>query len=156
MPITPPKMQSWQVFHYARKHLGSSVLYGIFGKKNARAVDYWCQDPKYTDKSDTAYDPIQGVKRLLAGLDDLGHTDQVRACLAYLAQDTSLCTGQAPEIAELLPTIDQEVLADYKAVSAMQSAIDRGDHPAVIAALNDAAVAEIERTYAKYREEYRG
>ena len=58
-------MRSWQVLHFARKHLGRSSLYAIFGRKNARTVDYWCEDPKYTGKEECAFDPIQGVKDLL-------------------------------------------------------------------------------------------
>lgn len=146
------KMQSWQVLHFARKHLGRSALYAIFGKKNARTVDYWCEDPKTTGKQDDAYDPIQGVKDLLSALDDLGHTGIVRACLAYLRSGTSLDDDCPPAVTELLPTLAEEELADYHAVAAMQHAIDQGKPPAVVSSLKKSAIEEIERTYAKYLE----
>ncbi|MDD3814401.1 MAG: hypothetical protein PHZ02_07120 [Desulfocapsaceae bacterium] len=152
MPKEQEKMQSWQVFHFARKRLGASALCVIFGKKNARAVDYWCQDPMYTDKSEQAYDPIQGVKNLLSMLDDRGHVGAVRNCIAFLCSGTSLDCGCEPEIVAPLPTLTEEILADYKAVACLQAAIEDKIEPAVIKALAAEAIAEIERTCAKYIE----
>src|SRR3989339_2215662 len=113
-----PKMQSWQVLHFARKHLGRSALYIIFGKKNARIVDLWCEDPKTTGKDEQAYDPIRGVNELLTALDDNGHTGVIRACLAYLRSGTSLDDDCLPAVTEPLPTLAEEELADYHAVAA--------------------------------------
>lgn len=144
-------MQSWQVFHFARKYLGRSALYVIFGKKNGRAVEYWCEDPKTTDKPSGAYDPIQGVKNLLTALDDQGHCGVVRSCLEYLAAGTSAGCGQRPEIIEPLPTVNEEILADYSAVGEMHRAIAGDATPHTVLALKNEAIAEIERTYAKYR-----
>ena len=154
MPKSSAPMQSWQVFHYARKHLNRSVLYAIFGKKNARTVDYWCENPKFTNKTEQAYDPIQGVKDLLEQLDDQGHCPVVRAAIAYLVSGTSLDLGIDPEIIEPMQTIQDEILADYRAVASMQAAIEAGHHPDEISALKRAAIAEVERTFAKYREDY--
>jgi len=152
MPKKQGKMQSWQVFHFARKHLGGSALYAIFGKKNARAVDYWCQDPMYTDKADGAYDPVQGVKNMLSILDDHGHVGAVRSCIAFLCSGTSLDCGCEPKLAETLPTINEEILADYKAVACLQAAIEDKMPMAVVNSLKDDAIADIERTCAKYME----
>ena len=154
MPKVEGKMRSWQIFNFSRKHLGRSALIAIFGKKNGRAVEYWCEDPMYTDKPDEAYDPIQGVKNLLTALDDHSHTGVIRSCIAYLTADTALACGQEPQVSGLLSTIDQEVLADYEAVGEMQRAIKKGEHPAVICALMADAIAEIERTYAKYKKDF--
>ena len=145
------KMHSWQVFHFARKYLGRSVLYAVFGKKNARAVDYWCEDPKYTDKAEQAYDPIKGVKELLSPLDDHGHTAVVRACLDYLCEGTSLEEAAAnPGVCELLPTLSEEKLADYTCLAEFQAAITRCDSYQEVNALKNGAIEEIERTFAKY------
>ncbi|MFA7346877.1 MAG: hypothetical protein WCZ86_03860 [Desulfurivibrionaceae bacterium] len=144
------KMQSWQVLHFARKHLGRSVLYAIFGKKNARTVDYWCEDPRYTGKEDRAFDPIQGVKDLLDALDDQGHTPIVRACLNFLRSGTSLEEEKLPMVSELLPTLAEEKLADYIALAEFQSAIERCRPYEEANALKKAAIEEIERTFAKY------
>jgi hypothetical protein len=146
-------MQSWQVLHYARKHLGRSILYSIFGKKNARAVDYWCEDPRFTAKDDGAYDPIHGVKALLEMLDDQGHCSTVRACVAYLIQGTSEGCGIEPAVVEMKPTVAEEVLADYRAVADMQDAIDAGESIEVVNDLKYAAVEELHRTVAKYIED---
>jgi len=155
MPKNQGKMRSWQVFHFARKHLGRSSLYAIFGRKNARAVDHWCQDPMYTDKVDGAYDPVQGVKNMLSMLDDNGHIGAVRACIDFLCSGTSLDCGGEPEMAEPLPTLSEEILADYKAVSILQSAIEDRMDIKVINSLKNEALAEIERTCAKYQEDCR-
>lgn len=146
-------MQSWQIFHFARKHLGKSALYEVFGKKNARVVDFWSQDPACTDKPLEAYDPIRGLKNLLDRLDDMGHCGVVRACIAYLCSGTSLDCGE-PLLIEPLPTIEQEQLADWRALGMLQNGIDDGLSCREIDALKAAAVAEIERTVAKYKEDY--
>jgi hypothetical protein len=147
------KMRSWQVMHFARKHLGRSALYSIFGKKNGRTVDYWCEDPKYTGKEEHAFDPIQGVKDLLESLDDQGHTSVVRACLDFLRAGTSLEEEFSPSVTDLLPTLAEEKLADYTCLAEFQAGIYRCDSYTEVDRLKRAAIEEIERTFAKYRED---
>jgi hypothetical protein len=146
------KMRSWQVFSYARKHLGASVLYAIFGKKHARAIDFWAQDPLYTARPDDSYDPIKGVKTLLASLDDCGHCAVVNATLQYLASGTSACSTiyNEPEVVPLKETMSEEILADFRAVASLQMAIEAGHNLPSIMRLKAAAIAEIERTVALY------
>ena len=147
------KMQSWQIFSFARKHLSASTLYAIFGKKKARAIDYWCEDPLYTAKPEGAYDPIQGVKHLLSNLDDLSHFGVVRATLAYLAEGTCAETDQEQQIQEPLSTLTAEILADFRAVADMQRAIESRQPVDEVEEMMIDAVAELERTVAKYRQE---
>lgn len=154
MPNNEPKMQSHHIFHFARKHLGRSVLYAIFGRKNTRIVEYWCQDPLYTAKPEEAYDPLRGVKSLLEVLDSHGHCGVVRACIAYLISGTSMECGVNPEIVDTKPTMTEEILADYKAVAALQDAIEKAEYPEHIITLKQAAIAEIERTFAKYKAQW--
>lgn len=154
MPKVSSKMQSWQVFHYARKHLGRSVLYSIFGKKNARAVDYWCEDPKYTNKPDGAYDPIQGVRDLMTALDDHGHTAVIRSACQYMTAETSGAAEEAPtNLTDLLPTLEAEILADFRAIANLQAMIESGSDMALILAAKQEAIEEIERTVAFYIKE---
>lgn len=147
------KMQSWQVFHFARKHLGTSVLYQIFGKKSARAVDLWAQDPRFTNKPVGAYDPMQGIKTLIELLDDNGHDDVVRCALNFLLSDTSISSGVEPNIQDLQSTIAEEVVRDYKAVAEMQAAIEDGEAIEWVEALKQDAIDEITRTVALYRKQ---
>ena len=148
------KMQSWQVFHFARKHLGNSVLYAIFGKKKARAIDTWAQDPRYTQKQEGSYDPVLGVKTLLETLDDYGHTDVVRQAVNYMTANTSAAADcDPPLIQDLQPTISDEILCDYKAVAEMQAAIEAGESVVYVSALKDEAIDEIARTVALYRKQ---
>jgi hypothetical protein len=156
MPKQPLKMKSWQVFGYVRKHLGASFLYGIFGTKNARAIDYWCQDPMTTAKVDGAYDPILGLKRMLDVLDDYSHFGAIRSCIDFLLSETSLSCGGEAKIIEPLPTINEEMLADYKDVALLHAAIADGMDTDVVKVLTAAAIAEIERTCAKYCEDFKG
>lgn len=153
MPKQTPKMQSWQVFHYARKYLKASTLYIIFGKKNARAVDYWCESPTDTARPEGAYDPIKGVKRLLQTLDDHGHCTVVRSCLQYLASGTSAACSTDPTVEHLKPTISEEILADFRAVAVLQQAIEAGHNIASVTQKAAAAIAEIERTVALYQKD---
>lgn len=145
-------MQSWRVFHYARKHLGRGVLYSIFGRRHARTVDLWCEDPRFTGKEEKAFDPIQGLKDLLDLLDDQGHCGTVRACLSYLAAGTACATIQE-EIIDPLPTIGEEILADFRAVANLQAAIERDKGLEAVLLAKREAIAEIERTVARYRKE---
>ena len=152
MPKDNVKMQSWQVFHFARKHLGNSTLYAIFGKKKARAIDMWAQDPRYTLKPEGSYDPILGVKTLIETLDDRGHADVVRSAVAFIISGTSAAVSDAePCVADLQPTISEEILKDYRAVADMQAAIEAGESIDYVDALKDEAMDEIARTVALYR-----
>ena len=147
------KMQSWQIFHFCRKHLGRSCLYAIFGRKNARTVDYWCENPRFTSKPECASDPISGLKCLIDELDDKGHTSVVRAMIAYFKSGTSLEEDPDPAVSDLLPTMTEEKLADFRAVAEFQDAIDKCLDRAEVDARKLVAIEEIERTFAKYLEE---
>lgn len=153
MSKSASKLQSWQIFHFSRKHLGSSLLYTIFGRKNARAIDYWCQDPKFTAKADGAYDPIQGIKALVESLDDRGHCGVVRATMAYLSEGTSCSIDHDQKIIEPQATISAEILSDYRAVAEMQQAIEQGSDVIMVEKLLQEAIAELERTFARYKQD---
>jgi len=148
------KMQSWQVFHFARKHLGAALLCTVFGKKNARTVNYWCEDPAYTAKNDFSYDPIFGVKQLADKLDDRGHTDVVRALRSFLFGDTSLDDGDGCGLGDLQPTMVEEKLCDYQTIGELHNAITSKADPAEVERMKREAIAEIERTVALYIKEY--
>jgi hypothetical protein len=153
MPKKGAGMQSWQFFHYVRKHLGRSVLYAIFSKRHARTVDLWCQDPRFTDKEALAYDPLQGLRDLLSILDDHGHVPMVRSALQLLASGTSVDCDYHGDHTDPLPTITEEILADYRAVAALQSAIEAGLSAHAVNQLLAAAKNELDRTVAKYLQE---
>jgi len=150
MPKKSGEMQSWQVFHCARKHLGRSVLYNIFGKRHARTVDLWCQDPRFTDKDAVSYDPLQGLRDLLSLLDDHGHVPVVRAALQYIAAGTSVECDHSGDCSDLLPTMAEEILADFRAVADLQRGIEAGMAAHAVNQLKAAAINEIERTVALY------
>jgi hypothetical protein len=152
MPNNNEKMASWQLFHYARKYLGRSSLYRIWGTKNARKVDYWAQNPRFTNKVDNAFDPLSGVRDMLSMLDDRGHTDAVRSAVAFIVSGTSLDQGQyeLSPVSELQATIGEEILLDYRVVGDLQRAIEANASIDEVERLKALAIAEIERTAAKY------
>jgi|GEM_PF-944337 hypothetical protein len=154
MPKTNATMQSWRVFHYARKYLGRQRLYAIFGTRHARTIDGWCEDPRYTDKDVDAFDPIKGIRNLLWLLDDEGHVGVVRSALQYIASGTSIdCGDDMASMAEPPTTINAGILAVYKAVAELQAAIDAGVRPDNLKGLKVAILAEINLVCAKYRGE---
>ncbi len=142
-------MQSHNFFSYARKYLGRSALYIMFGRKNSRIIDYWCEDPLFTAKPAEAYDPIHGVKLLIDALDDMGHSGVVRALFGYLGSGISV-DYRAEEIIEPKKSIQEEILADYRAVADLQVAIEAGVGEIAVDALKWQAIGEIERTVARY------
>jgi hypothetical protein len=154
MPKINQNMQSWRIFHYARKYLGRTTLYSLFGHRHARTVDLWCEDPTTTAKVDGASDPVRAIRNMLWKLDDQGHVDICRAALSYMASGTSVECGEAQAIVELRATVSDEILADYRAVSLMQEAIEEREHPDMVISLKQEAIREIERTFAKYCKEY--
>ena len=147
MPISPNKLQSWQIFHAARKHLGVERLVAMFGKKNARSIYTWAADPACTEER--CKDPLEALHAMLSELDTIGRGDVARSALAYLA--TALDgEHEEPAVAEIRPTIEAEVLADYQSVAALQSAIEAGMSIATVDSMRLAAVEEVSRTFAKY------
>ena len=150
MPKKSGEMQSWQFFHYVRKHLGRSVLYAIFSKRHARTVDLWCQDPRFTDKEALSYDPLQGLRDLFSILDDHGHVPIVRSALQCLASGTSVDCDYRGDHADPLPPMAEEILADYRAVGDLQRGIEAGMAAHAVNQLLAAAINELQRTVAKY------
>lgn len=144
----PKYLQTWQIWHGFKKHLGESLLMQVLGKKNARTIRLYSQDPRFTE--DRCKDPLESLHIIFSEVDEIGRGDLARKAIAYL--ETALEDGRAdisPAV-QLLPTMDAEKLADYQKVAAFQKAIDDGDDIDIVETLMKEAKDEIERTYAKY------
>lgn len=144
----PKYLQTWQIWHGFKKHLGESLLMQVLGKKNARTIRLYSQDPRFTE--DRCKDPLESLHIIFSEADEIGRGDLARKAIAYL--ETALEDGRAdisPAV-QLLPTMDAEKLADYQKVAAFQKAIDDGDDIDIVETLMKEAKDEIERTYAKY------
>ena len=76
-------MESWQIFHVARKELGDSVLCKIFSPRKARAIRGWAQDPTFT--STQTRNPIDRIIILLRELDHCGRGRYARAAIDIMA-----------------------------------------------------------------------
>lgn len=141
------KLQTWQIFHAARKHLSPERVTKIFGKKNARSAYTWAQDPVTTE--DRCKDPIEALHTMMLELDAIGRGDVARAVIEFLrtAVDGESCSCAVKEV---LPTIEQELLADYQALASFQRAVEACEDVDIVDALRVGAIEEIDRTHAKY------
>ncbi len=149
MTIESAKVQafaSWQVFNAARKYLGAAAVARIFNRSLRSAHD-WAQDPACT--AVRCKSPLECLHALFERLDAAGMGYVARAALAYL--ESALAPEHGAEALCLpLPTLEQEVLADFRSVAALQAAVEAGAEMDMVAALADEAKAEIERTVARY------
>lgn len=110
----------------------------------------WAQDPACTE--DRSRDPLESLHLLFSRLDEIGRGDIVRVALAYLATALDDDALAPPECCK--STLEQEVLGDYQAVTALQHAIAAQVPAERIDALTQAAKEEIDRTRAKYHLEH--
>jgi len=141
-----PEMQPWQVFNAARRALGANVVAKIFNR-SIRAAHDWAQDPAYTEVR--CKSPLELLYTLFERMADSGRGYAARSAIQYLesAIDPDV---EIVGVIEPLPTIQEEILADYAAVAALQRAIDVGASGDDIRRLKRDAIDEIERTAAKY------
>ena len=149
-----PKLETWQIFKVARKTLGPKMLVNIYGRRNARSAYDWSQDPAYTVQR-VKRNPLECDHLMLSMLVERGREDVARAAIQYL--ETALEQDIHPDaIHDLKPTMDAEILADFKAVAALQEAIEENAPVEEIKALATEAKEEIARTLTKYLQEQGG
>lgn len=141
-------MQPWQVFNMARKYIGAENVARIFNKEKRSAYS-WAQDPDYTEHR--CKSPLELLHTLFVRMDDAGIGYVARAAIRHLetAVEPEHILDDCTEM-ETLPTITEEVLADYTALAEMQHAIATGESIAEVRSKALAAIAEIERSVAKY------
>lgn len=144
------KLETWQIWHAMRKTLGDSFVMTILGRRNARTIRMYAQDPRFT--GERSKDPIEALAILFNELDTYGRRDIAELAITHL--QVAIGHSSSPHSPNTLKeTIDAELLADYQAVADLQSAInDKLDQEDVKKAMHS-AVQEIERTYAKYCQE---
>lgn len=151
MPIDSPRMQPWQVFHAANKHLTAETVARCFNREK-RSAYAWGQDPAHTECR--CKSPLELLHTLFERMDTVGLGYAARAGIEYLstAIDPDV---QVPGIKEPLPTIQEEILADYSAVNRLQQAIEADRGIDAVNRYKREAIAEIERTVAKYSRDHR-
>ena len=140
-----PKMQPWQVFHAAKKHLGVEAVARIFNKEKRSAYN-WAGDPACTEVR--CKSPLELLHTLFERMDAAGCGYMARAAIRYL--ETALDDTDPPLVREPLPTVQDELLADYAALAEFQRAIHAGMDMDAVQSLKIAAIEEIERTVARY------
>ncbi|WP_035273630.1 hypothetical protein [Desulfogranum japonicum] len=148
MTMNSPELQSWQVFQAARKYIGAERVARIFNRK-VRSAYSWAQNPAFTEHR--CKNPLDTLHALFTELDARGMAYVVQDALTFLA--SSIDDVDASEFKEPLPTITEEILADYTAISTLKDAIDERKSIDTIVFLGHEAEAEIQRTVAKYIQE---
>ena len=143
----PKNFESWQFWHAARKLLGDSYLLRVLGKRNARTIRMYGQDPRFTD--DRCRDPLEHLRIILNDLALIGRGDIARAAIAYLSSALDDDHEEAA-VHDVLPTIQEEVLADYSAVARLQKAVEECAPVDQVKDLVREAKEEIDRTFTRY------
>lgn len=132
-----------------KKSLGETFLMAVMGKKNARTIRLYSQDPRTTE--DRCKDPLESLHIIFAEADLIGRGDLARKAIDYLHTSLDDDSGyNVTEASGLLPTMAEEKLADYQKLAAFQRAIDDGADIDLVEVLMNEAKSEIERTFAKY------
>lgn len=149
MPNRRAKLHPWQVFHAANKTLSPGVIAKIFGKANVRTAYLYGQDPDFTEQR--CKNPLEAIHLMLRQLDLVGRGDVAHCAIAYL--QTALEDDYLPAVKDLQPTMADEILQDYSAVGRLQELINDGAGLDDVEQAGKAAVEEINRTVAKYRQE---
>lgn len=146
MSMSEVKMQPWQVFHAAIKAIGAENVARIFNREKRSAYN-WGQDPMCTEVR--CKSPLELLHTLLERMDAMGYGYVARSAVRYLETAIDHDTV-ASYLVPLKATIQEEILADYSAVAALQRAIECGSSIDRVKELKREAIDEIERTVARY------
>lgn len=144
----PKTLETWQIWNGFKKHLGEPLLMQVLGKKNARTIRLYSQDPRLTE--DRCKDPLEALHIIFSEADEIGRGDLARKAIAFLETALEENSFDVSPANSLLPTMDAEKLADYQKLAAFQKAIDDGADADLVETLMNEAKDEIERTYAKF------
>lgn len=143
----PKKLETWQIWHAMRKTLGDTFIMNVLGRRNARTIRMYAQDPRCT--VDRSKDPVEALAILFDELATFGRADIARLAIEHL-QAAVGSNGVVTSPDRLKDTVDAEVIADFQAVADMQTAIALGASAEVVRAAVVAAKEEIDRTLARY------
>ncbi len=144
----PKRLETWQLWHAMKNHLGESFLIKVLGRRNGRTIRLYSQDPHFTE--DRCKDPLQALRIIFQELSDYGRADVARKAIAYLKTALPGEDSLLPAVANLKETMSEEVLADFSAVESLRKAIDDGLTANVVESKMTFAIEEIERTFALY------
>ncbi len=145
------KLQSWQVFQAARKFIGAERVARIFNREKRSAYS-WAQDPAFTEHR--CKNPLDLLHNLFVELDARGLGYVARDAVTYLA--SAIDDQECSPVMEPLPTLEAELLADFSSLADLKTAIDEGEDIKTVKSLKREAVAELERTVARYIADKRG
>lgn len=143
----PKKLETWQIWNALKKNLGENFLMQVLGKRNARTIRMYSNDPRTSEER--CKDPLEMLHIIFSEADEIGRGDLARKAIAYLhtaIEDEFELKAPKP----LLSTMDAEKLADFQSVASFQAAIEKNFNVDLIETLLNEAKDELDRTYAKY------
>ncbi len=140
-------IHSWQFFSACRRILSDSFLQKTF-KRSLREIQRWSADPRYAD--DTDRNPMDRYEAVLAQLMELGREDIARAAVTRQAQIVGCELRCVEEVRPDRSSIRDEMLDDHPPLVAFHQAVRDGEDPVEVHRLYQAALREIEETYALY------
>ena len=148
----PKRLETWQIWHAMRKTISDSFIMGVLGRRNARTIRMYAQDPRCT--VDRSKDPIEALAILFDELATYGRADIAELGIKHLQQSIG-CDKDLRCPDQLKPTVDAEILADFQVVADMKAAIEANKDPDEVRIAMTEAIHEIERTYTKYQQDFK-
>jgi hypothetical protein len=136
-------MKSWQIYDEARKTL-KIELYEIYGNRNARMIDYWARDPRFS--AEKKRNPIDRLELLFLELAEAGRRDVALAGLRILAGKIGCFLRDCDEAVPDRETLLGEIVDDMPCLTAYQKALEGDDLEEV-----DRAEADLQRELAENR-----
>ncbi len=139
-------MQSWQVFHAARKYIGAERVARLFNREKRSAYN-WAQNPSYTQHR--CKNPLDTLHALFVELDTHGLGYVVENALVFLQSSIHDIDQEGP-LKEPMASMTDQLLANFTTLSTLKEAIERQQSADAVVALGKEAEAEIQRTVARY------
>lgn len=144
----PKKLETWQIWHALKRSLGESFLMAVMGKKNARTIRLYSQDPRTSE--DRCKDPLEALHIIFSEADEIGRGDLAKKAIDYLLSALSEHPYDLPAINSLLPTQDAENLEDYRTLNAFHEAMNNGADADLAETLLNESIEAQRRSFAKY------
>lgn len=122
-------MESWQVYHVARKKLPKGMLQSIY-RRSTPMVSMWAANPDYCEN--TARNPLDRIRLMLEEMDAAGCGEYARWAIDYLAGPLGgRFAPMAADTASDKGTVDGEVtdiaIAMGRLADAVRAVWDVGD-----------------------------
>lgn len=149
IPYDDYPVESWEVFLWARQHLGITTLTKIFNIGTTQAYRY-CTNPRF-DHESTRRNPIDNLKILFEEMREQGGDEVIKAALNDMA---SVINHRVQPVSQCQPdkqTMEEECLDDYPGIVKLHDLIQKQADISLVHAQADQVKREISETVELYR-----